>query len=226
MKKVVIIGAGGFGRETLDVFDACNQAKPEYEVLGYIVQPQYAQPGEMVHGKPVLGDFGWLERHSKDVYAICSLGAPHHRRRLVEMAQRAGARFCSVVHPTAIINRDTTFGEGVIINAMCGISSLIRIGNHVQINGMALIGHDVVIEDFVTVSPGVMIAGKVTVEEGAFIGIGSIIIENITVGAWSAVGAGTTIVKDVPENTTTVGVAGKVIKTRPAGWQNEIDEGN
>ena len=176
-----------------------------------------------MHGISVLGDFDWLEQHSKDVYAICSLGAPHHRRRLVEMARKAGARFCSVVHPSTIINRDTTFGEGVIINGMCGISSLIHIGSHVQINAMTLIGHDAVLKDFVTVSPGVMISGKVTIEEGAFIGIGSIIIEKIAIGAWSVVGAGTTVVKDVPENTTVVGVPGKVIKTRPSGWQNQSD---
>ena len=223
MKKVVIIGAGGFGREALDVFDACNQDNPEYDVLGFIVQSQFAKPGEMVYGKPILGDFAWLEGRSKDVYAICSLGAPHHRRRLIGMAEKAGARFCSVVHPLTVINRGTTMGEGVIINGNCSISSSIRIGDYVHINAATLIGHDAVLKDFVTVSPGVMISGKVTIEEGAFIGIGAIIIEKITIGAWSVVGAGTTIVNDVPENTTVVGVAGKVIKTRPAGWQNQID---
>ena len=222
MKKVVIIGAGGFGREALDVFDACNEANPEYDVLGFIVQSQYGKPGEIVYGKPILGDFDWLEKHAQDVYAIVSLGAPHHRRRLVEMARQAGARFCSVVHPTTIINRETTWGEGVIINGNCSISSSIRIGDHVQVNAATLIGHDAVIKDFVTVSPGVMISGAVTIEEGAFIGIGAIIIEKITIGAWSAVGAGATVIHNVPENTTAVGVPAKVVQTRPAGWQNEL----
>ncbi len=36
MDKVVIIGAGGFAREVLDVFDAVNQYKPTFELLGYV----------------------------------------------------------------------------------------------------------------------------------------------------------------------------------------------
>jgi UDP-perosamine 4-acetyltransferase len=59
--------------------------------------------------------------------------------------------------------------------------------------------------------------------EGCYLGVGANIIDKVSIGAWSVVGAGTTIVKDVPENTTVVGVAGKVIKTRPAGWQNQVD---
>ena len=225
MKKVVIIGAGGFGREMLDIFE--RQADPEeYDVLGYIVQSQYGKPGEMVHGKPILGDFDWLEAHSKEVYAICSLGAPHHRRRLVELASRTGARFCTVIEKSTAerrLARETTIGDGCLISIDCRISSQVQIGNHVQINADVLIGHNAILKDFVTVSPGALIGGNVTIEEGAFVGMGAIIIEKITVGAWSVVGAGTTIVNDVPANTTVVGVAGKVIKTRPAGWQNESE---
>jgi sugar O-acyltransferase (sialic acid O-acetyltransferase NeuD family) len=225
MKKVVIIGAGGFGRETLDLFE--DQANPgEYEVLGFIVQSQYAKPGEMVHGKPILGDFDWLEAHSQEVYAICSLGAPHQRRRLVELARKAGARFCSVINRLTMdgrFKRGTIMGEGSLINADCRISSQIQIGNHVQINADTLIGHNSVLKDFVTVSPGCLIAGDVTIEEGAFIGMGAIIIEKTTIGAWSAVGAGATVINNVPANTTVAGVPAKVVQTRPDGWQNIVE---
>lgn len=224
MKKVAIIGAGGFGREVLDIFLACNQVQPEFDVCGFIVESEYARPGEIVRGIPVLGGFDWLEKHSQDVFVICSIGAPHKRRRLVRMAQQAGARFCSVVHPDADISPETTFGENVIINKHCLISSSIHIGNHVQLNAQSLLGHDVVLKDFVTVSPGVMISGAVTIEEGAFIGIGAIIIEKLTIGAWSIVGAGSVVIRPVAENTTVVGNPGKVVKELPAGWHCQIDE--
>jgi len=224
MKKVVIIGAGGFGQETLDVFE--HQANPdEYEVLGFIVQAQYAKPGEIVHGLPVLGDFDWLEKHSKEVYAVCSLGAPHQRRRMVEMAQKAGARFCpAVIHRQTTpdhIERGTTLGEDVIIHGLNQISSRIQIGNHMHLTG-TLIGHNTILENYVTVSPGCLIGGDVTIEEGAFIGMGAIIIQDLTIGAWS-VGAGATVISNVPANTTVVGVPAKVVQTRPEGWQNCVE---
>lgn len=224
MKKVVIIGAGGFGQETLDIFESLAD---EFEVLGFIVQSQYAGPGEIVRGKPILGDFDWLEKHAKEVYVSCSLGAPHQRCRLIELARQAGARFCPpIIHPTTPLHsivHGTTFGEDVIVHGNCSISSSIQVGNHVQINGATLIGHNTLLADYVTVSPGCLIGGNVTIEEGAFIGMGAIIIEKLTIGAWSAVGAGATVVGNIPANTTVVGVPAKVIQTRPAGWQNELE---
>ena len=82
MKKIVIIGAGGCGREVLDVFDACNLVKPEYNVLGFIVQKEYGTPGTIINDKPILGDFDWLETHRAEVYLA------HHPQRPDRAFQR------------------------------------------------------------------------------------------------------------------------------------------
>ena len=79
MEKIVIIGAGGFAREVLDVINAVNQKKPQYDVLGYIVDPQYGSPGTVVNEKPILGGFDWLQKRAKDMLAICGVGPSHHR---------------------------------------------------------------------------------------------------------------------------------------------------
>ena len=218
MKKVVIIGAGGFGREVLDVFDACNAIKPEYDVLGFIVQKEYGMPGEIFNDKPILGDFDWLEAHHSDVYATCAVGAPNHRRRLIGQAADLGCRFCNIIHPSAILTRWVSLGEGVIITAGCILTNQIRVGNHVHINLDCTIGHDTVLEDFTTLAPGVHVSGNVTLEQGCYVGTGANIIEKKKIGEWSVVGAGSVIVEDVPANATVVGVPGKVIKTREEGW--------
>jgi hypothetical protein len=44
-KKIIIIGAGGFAREVLDIFDACNDAGDYYDVLGYVVESRFGDPG-------------------------------------------------------------------------------------------------------------------------------------------------------------------------------------
>lgn len=220
-KKVVIIGAGGFAREVLDICDACNQDKQTYEVIGFIVDQQYGSPGVLVNDNPILGDFDWLEKHSGEVFVTCAVGAPQHRYQLIQRAQKLGCHFFNLIHPSATLTRWITLGEGVIIAAGCILTNQIQIGNHVHLNLDCTIGHDVVMEDFVTLAPGVHISGKVRLSKGCYIGTGANVIERIQVEEWSVVGAGSTIVRNVPANTTVVGVPGKVIQTRESGWYLE-----
>jgi len=218
MEPVVIIGAGGFAREVLDVIDAINQQEPRYEVLGYIVDPQFGSPGELVNEKPILGGFDWLLKRSKDVLAICGVGPSHHRYRLVKRAEEIEVRFFSVIHPTAVLTRWIQIGDGVVITAGCILTNQIRIGYHVQVNLDCTIGHDVVMEDFVTLAPGVHVSGNVKLKEGVYVGTGANIIEKIEIGEWSTIGAGSVVVKNVPSNSTVVGVPGRVIKEREPRW--------
>jgi len=216
--KVVIIGAGGFAREVLDVFDAINAVETRFKVLGFIVDPQYGRAGEYVNGKPILGGFDWLAKKAQDVKAICSVGASEHRFGLVKRAEETGVRFCSAVHPRAVLTTWVKIGYGSVITAGCILTNQIQIGNHVHINLNCTVGHDAVIEDFVTLAPGVNISGRVVLQQGCYVGTGANIIEDREIGAWSIVGAGATIVKDVPGNVTVVGSPGKVIKSRLEGW--------
>jgi len=218
IKEVAIIGAGGFAREVLDIFDAANQEKNRFEVLGFIVQKQYGEPGTLVNGKPILGDFDWLEAHRDQVEVVCAVGAPHHRLRLVRQAREIGSRFLNIIHPSVIMTRWVTLGEGVVIAAGSILTNNISIRDHVHINLDCTVGHDVVLKDFVTLSPGVHVSGNVMIEEGCSIGTGAAIIEKLKVGKWSIIGAGSTVARDVASNTTVVGVRADVIKTREDGW--------
>jgi len=218
MQDVIIIGAGGFGREVLDVFDAVNSIKPIFRVLGFIVDPRFGQAGAYVNDKPILGGFDWLGEHRSDFKAICGVGAPEQRFHLVERAQLLGVDFCSVIHPDAILTSRVTIGKGVVITAGCIFTNNIRVGNHVQVNLDCTVGHDAVIEDFATISPGTHVSGKVIIRQGAFIGTGTNIIEKIEVGAWSTVGAGSAVIKDIHENGVAVGVPAKIINTKTKNW--------
>jgi sugar O-acyltransferase (sialic acid O-acetyltransferase NeuD family) len=218
MQNIVILGAGGFAREVLDVFEACNAAGQDFEVQGYIVEPPYGSPGTMVNDKPILGGFDWLEQHADQIQAICAVGDPALRFRFIRQAKQSGVRFCSVIHPTAVLTRWVTIGEDVVITAGCILTNQIRIGNHVHVNLDCTIGHDAVLDDFVTLAPGVHVSGKVVMTTGCYVGTGANINGKIHIGEWSIIGAGSTIVKDVPPNTTVVGVPGQVIKTREPGW--------
>ena len=216
--KVVIIGAGGFGREVLDIFEARNQAGDQIDILGFIVDAQYGTPGRLVNGFPILGGMEWLSERPEGTAAICAIGDPAVRRRMVDAANRSGVPFCNAIHPSVIATRHVKLGVGVVLAAGSILTNNIAIDSHVHLNLDCTVGHDARIGACATVSPGVHISGGVTLGEGCSVGTGTNIIEKCVVGEWSVVGAGSTIVRDVPANSTVVGVPGRVIKQRAAGW--------
>jgi sugar O-acyltransferase (sialic acid O-acetyltransferase NeuD family) len=220
-QPIVILGAGGHAREVLDVIDAINREKPQFDMLGFIVDPGYEQPGTLINDRPVLGHLDWLEEHKHEVKAICGVGFSAPRYRVVQKVEMLGVQFANLIHPNALLTRWVSLGSGVIITAGCILTNQISIGDHVHINRMSNIGHDNTLEDYVTVSPGVNLSGNVTLSQGCFIGTGASIIEGKTVGAWARIGAGAAVIADIPENSTAVGVPAEVVDTRPAGWHLE-----
>jgi len=218
MKKIVIIGAGGFAREVLDVIDANNNIEEQYEMLGYIVDPEFGDKGTIINGKPILGGFDWLKNNVEGVYTICGVGPSHLRYQLIQRADNIGAQYFSVIHPTATLTRWVEIGEGVVITAGCILTNQIKIGNHVHLNLDCTIGHDVQLADFVTLAPGVHISGNVTLGIGCYIGTGANINEKLMIGDWSIIGAGSAVIGNIPSNSTAVGIPGKVIKEREQGW--------
>lgn len=200
--KVAIVGAGGFAREVLDVYEAIDLEFPGamFKVLGWIVED--AEPGTVIGDLPVLGGADWRRAHP-DVAAVIGIGSPAIRRRL---DAELGPPWERAVHPNAIVTRRVDIGEGTVITAGVILTTNIRLGRHVHLNLGATVGHDAVIGDFVTVSPGVHVSGRVTIEEDAFIGTGAVILEGLTVGHGAVVGAGAVVVRDVAPGTTVVGV--------------------
>ena len=110
-QQLVIIGAGGCGRDLLDVIDAINAIQPTYDVLGFIVDSRYGKPGTIINDKPILGGFDWFKIRP-DVLAICGVGTPEHRRMLVARAEAFGVSFATVIHPHAVLTRWITIGKG------------------------------------------------------------------------------------------------------------------
>jgi sugar O-acyltransferase (sialic acid O-acetyltransferase NeuD family) len=219
VRKIVIVGAGGHARDVLDVFEACNAAAPRYDVAGFVVESAWYQPGAIVNGYPVLGDFGWLETHRAEVEVVCAVGDTALRRRLAEQAAALGVRFCTVVHPSAQLTARVAMAEGCVVCAGVVMTSNVRLGRHVHVNLASTLAHDVVVEDFATLAPGVRLSGNVHVGEGANVGTGASVIEKIRVGAWSVVGAGAAVIRDVPPDVTAVGCPARVVKRRAPGWQ-------
>lgn len=196
---VYIIGAGGFGRETLNVY---RDAGREAEVAGFL--EERAEAGRIVNGKPVLDWSGLpgLPRQSRLVGAIGSAA----RGRLIDVAARLGFGFDTAIHPSVNRSQWVTIGEGCVVCANCILTTQIEVGPHTILNLACTIGHDVSIGRLVTLSPGVHVSGRVTIEDEVLVGSGAVIIERVRIGRGAVIGAGAVVTKDVAPGVTAVGV--------------------
>jgi sugar O-acyltransferase (sialic acid O-acetyltransferase NeuD family) len=209
MKKLVLIGAGGFGREVAWLVDRINLQSPAWDLLGFI-DDDVSKRDTSFYGLPVIGDIEWLNNQPEDIYAVCCIGNTRIRETVV--SQLEGRRFATLIDPAVIRSSFVTIGEGSIICAATIITVDITIGKHVIINLDCTVGHDAIIDDFVTVYPSVNISGNVKINKLSEIGTGSQIIQGLEIGHHVIVGAGSIVVKDLPDKCTAVGCPAKPIK--------------
>lgn len=214
MKDLIIIGAGGLGRETVLTAERINASSdtPEWNILGFIDDNLQIQC-KSIDGYKVIGTTSAV-KNFPEAYFVVAIGNVKVRRRLAEKIKGiADVKFATLIDPAAVICRErVSVGVGCIICANTYITLDIKIGNHVYIGGNTTIGHDSQIGDFVTLYPGVNLSGITKVGSNTEIGTGSCIIQMLSIGSDSVVGAGSVVIKNIPPNCTAVGTPAKVIK--------------
>lgn len=212
MKDLYIIGAGGFGREVAWLAERINQSDPVWNLKGFIDDNEKIWGTEM-DGYRVLGGCDYLKAQN-DVYAVCAVGAPHIRKKIIEKLKGSSITFASIIDPSVLLSDKVQIGEGCIICAGTILTVDVTVGNHVIINLDCTVGHDAVLYDYVTIYSSVNVSGNVTVETCVELGTGAQIIQGKSIGADTVIGAGAVVVKDMPENCTAVGSPAKPIKCR------------
>lgn len=212
MKKLYIIGSGGFGREVAWLVERINQVTPTWELVGFI-DDNPSIWGTSCNGYQVIGGIDVLNNIQHDVWAVCAVGAAKTRKKIVEkIAYLEHINYATLVDPSVIFSNSVKIGEGSIVCAGSILTVNINVGCHVIINLDCTLGHDDIIEDFVTIYPSVNVSGNVRVGAGTELGTGSKIIQGIDISSGVILGAGAVVSKSLGEAGTYVGVPVKKIK--------------
>jgi sugar O-acyltransferase (sialic acid O-acetyltransferase NeuD family) len=210
---LIIVGAGGHGRETALLVEQINTQQPLFDLLGF-VDDDRLRVGTMVSGYPVLGPVADVRSFPPHVQVVLGVGAPAIKRQITTK-WLVGRTLPILVHPSVMMGTRVSVGEGTQLHAGVILTTDITIGRGVTINRRVDISHDDVIGDFSTLAPSVSLAGAVHVEEGVDVGIHASCLPGIRLGAHSVIGAGAVVIRDVPAGATAVGVPARIVRHTP-----------
>lgn len=206
LARLVIIGAGGQGREALDIVEAVNRVTPTFEFLGFLADdpgdPEIlARRGvDVLGGESMLTDLG--------CGYLVAIGDPSTRRVVAHRVDGAG-ELVTLVHPVTNVDHDIALGAGVLVPAGAVVQEGVVLGDHVQLNVNASVGAGSHLERFATLSPGTVVGRDCRVGAGALLGTGAIVVDGVDIGAGAVVGAGARVEQPV--------AAGTTVRGRPAG---------
>ena len=194
----MLVGAGGFARETAEAVHAVNERRPTWRLLGFLDDSPERQD-TLVDGLPVLGPIASLPDHPGAALVVCT-GRPDNyvsRRRIVEGLGLPDERYATIIHPTASIGRSCSVGAGSVLLAHVALTAAVRVGRHVAIMPQVVLTHDSHVDDWVTLGSGVRIGGGCRIESGAYLGAGSCVRENRRVGERAMIGMSAVVTTDV-----------------------------
>ena len=194
MATINLFGASGHSKVIKDIIEA------EGNSVGCLYDD--APHSEDIHGIPVH------KASDKDVEGplIISIGSNKIREMI---ANRFLLVYATAVHPSAIISKYATIGEGSVVMQGAVIQSDAIIGKHCIVNTGASIDHECKIGDYVHISPHATLCGNVHVGRGSWIGAGATVIPGIKIGEWTTIGAGSVVLHDIPSHTTVAGIPAK-----------------
>lgn len=208
MKDIIIVGASGFGREIVQWIEDINAVSPEWNILGFIDDNANAIDGCKCDYKIIGNIKDWYPK-GNELYA-CALAFPSVKEKIVTLLKDRGAKFATLIHPTALVNKYSKIGEGVIITPRSNVTADTIIGDFVSILGSG-IGHDASIGDFSTLSGRCSVNGHVKVGRSVYIACGVSIAPSKSIGDYATIGIGSVVISNVKPGTKVFGNPAKKI---------------
>ena len=101
MANIVIVGAGGFGREVLGYVKDCISAGAQWTIKGFLDDNPNSLQGYNYDTK-IISSIQTYTPSPNDAL-ICAIGNPKIKKEKVEMLLAREAKFETLIHPTAYI---------------------------------------------------------------------------------------------------------------------------
>lgn len=206
MKDLIIVGAGGFGREVLQCVKDINHLEKKWNIKGFIDDNTDALENIECDYKVIGTVKDWIP--NKNEIFVCAVAGPKAKEMIVNILKDKGARFQTIISPRAYISDFVTIGEGTVITGN-SIGPNVVLGQFTSIMG-SMIGQQSVIGDYTTTT-GYTNVVSATIGKRVFLGSHSIIMNNCNVGDDAFVCVGSVVIRNVKSGTKVFGNPAKKV---------------
>lgn len=209
MKNLIIIGAGGCGREVLQIAKDVNKAEPTWNIKGFLDDRSDALDN-LRCDVTVIGSTDSYIPQSDDQF-VCCIGNSAVRKMIIEKMEAKGAEFVSVIHPMALVADSALLGKSVILYPFSIVSDNAEIGDGCIINMHSTVAHDSKLGEYCTISAHCDVTGMCTVGARVFMGSGARMVPSSKIGDDVFICAGSTVMSRLKSGVKVIGVPAKKI---------------
>lgn len=202
MNILAIFGAGGLGREILELARAVNAASPRWS--GYLFINN-GEPCEDIDGVGVCSLDEALRLHSGGLEGVVAVGEPSLRKKIFDELCENGIAPATMVHPDVEAPDTARLGRGVAICKGVYLSTNAVLEDNVTALANAVIGHDDMIGEGVLLSALCHVGGNTRIGAYTYVAPGACIREGVTVGERALVAMNAAVFRDVPDDTMVMG---------------------
>lgn len=219
---IVIVGGGGLAKEIFYyAVDASALTEKNAKVVrGFAAHPE--PEAATLALAPWLGHEDELALDGDDTVVI-AIGDTHARRNVADRLRRRGARFHTLVHPTAWMAPSAALAEGCMVAPFAHVGPSASLGPHTLLGRYASVAHDAATGAFCTLSPYAVINGGACLEDGVFLGTHATVLPKIRIGRNARVAPGAVVRHDVPAGALVAGnpARGRVVASDEDEKQND-----
>lgn len=205
-----IYGAGGAGKETLELAKQINAVKKCFEDIVFIDD---TKPGEKVNSVLCITYKEAIAKYDNSVLRFTiALGEPKYRNILAEKIRNNGYNLQTLIHPSIYIPDTVHIGNGTIIREFITIACNDCIGENVLVNPFSIIGHDIIIGNNCVLSAGVLCGGHSTIGDNSYLGMRVATQEGSKIGSWCIIGMGSVVERDIEDEIIAIGFPARPMK--------------
>jgi sugar O-acyltransferase (sialic acid O-acetyltransferase NeuD family) len=210
--ELILVGAGAFGREVAVWARDAARVHGAWKLRGFLDNRPEALACYGLE-EPVLGAPETWQPAPHERF-VCTIGDPAGKLKLCRSLEQRGARFATIVHPTAIVGPHCMIGDGSILCPYAVVTTHATLGRHVTLNLHATVGHDAVLGDGCTLNCHADVTGRAVLGEGVFLGSHASVLPGTKVGDYARIAAGSVALDKVSAGATVIGVPARRL---PAG---------
>lgn len=209
MKDLIIVGAGGLGREVLQMCMEINKAENRWNIKGFIDDNLDALNG-LECKYSVIGTIKDWQPAADEVFVL-AIANPKIKKLIVEGLIAKGATFETVISPRAFVADNAKIGKGVVVSTFCFVSDNTVLGDYVFINAYTSIGHDTCLGEYSSTMAHVDITGCCKVGKETYWGSSAVALPSSVIGDNAKIGAGSIVLKKAKAGKTYFGVPAEEI---------------